>query len=265
MILNWQEPESEPVNSRKKTRKSKPKSKYPKTLLTINGVQIQNVSTFKYLGIKLDKSDYKTGTSEINYRISCANYKFKQMDHIFKNKNIKMKVRIIYYNAYIRTRLTYGCQLWNLPEKLRSKVQSVHTKHLRTMIRGGFSRKGGPSSQQDEIGYRWAYVHSYKKIVDICQTDPVLNYADFQRSKWISHLIRKNNDSTVKQLLFETSQTTRKGRTTSILDQLLKVTRQHDMSDNLVYKTSVEREFVGELKCRDVEFVPRHHGDSEAD
>ena len=124
---------------------------------------------------------------------------------------------------------------------------------------------GGPSSQQDEIGYRWAYVHSYKKIVDICQTDPVLNYADFQRSKWISHLIRKNNDSTVKQLLFETSQTTRKGRTTSILDQLLKVTRQHDMSDNLVYKTSVEREFVGELKCRDVEFVPRHHGDSEAD
>ena len=69
----------------------------------------------------------------------------------------------------------------------------------------------------------------------------------------------------MKQLLFEKSQTTRKGRTTSILDQLLKVTRQHDMSDDLVYKTSVSREFVGELRDRDFEFIPRHHGDSEAD
>lgn len=102
-------------------------------------------------------------------------------------------------------------------------------------------------------------------MLEICQTDPVLNFCDFQRSKWISHLIRKDNCSVVKQLLFEKTQTTRTGRTTSILDQLLKVTRQHDMSDNLVFKSSVERYFVGELKDRDFEFIPKHHGDSEAD
>ena len=132
------------------------------------------------------------------------------------------------------------------------------------MVRGGFDRRGGARSERDEIGYNWAYVHSYKKMLDLCQTDPVLNFSDFQRAKWIAHLVRKNNDSVVKQLLFEKSQTTRKGRTTSILDQLLKVTRQHDMSDDLVYKTSVSREFVGELRDRDFEFIPRHHGDSEA-
>ena len=259
MILNWQEPIKPPQTTsttRKTTKKSKPKSTYPKTLLKIDGVSIDNVSTFKYLGIKLDKSDYKTGKSEINHRISCARYKFKNMDHIFKNKNIKMKVRIIYYNAYIRTRLCYGCQLWNLPEILRGKVRSVHTKHLRTMIRGGFDRRGGDLSLRDEIGYNWAYVNSYKKLLDIGKTDPVLNFSDFQRSKWISHLIRKNNDSTVKQLLFEKSQITRVGRTTSSLDQLLKVTRQYEMSDDMVYKSSVNRDFVGELKDRDFEFVP---------
>ena len=101
MILNWVEPEVQLPTASSTTRKSKskPKSRYPKTLLSINGVPIDNVSTFKYLGIKLDKSDYKTGKAEINYRISCANYKFKQTDHIFKNKNINMKIRIIYYNA----------------------------------------------------------------------------------------------------------------------------------------------------------------------
>ena len=163
MILNWKEPETVTTRSSKKSKKKKPKSKYPKTILKINGVPIDNVSTFKYLGIKLDKSDYKTGKSEINYRISCANYKFKQMDHIFKNKKIKMKVRIIYYNAYVRSRLSYGCQLWNLPETLRGKIQQVHTKHLRAMVRGGFDRRGGARSQRDEIGYSWAYVNSYKK------------------------------------------------------------------------------------------------------
>ena len=268
MILNWQEPITTPTTTsqkRKRTKKSKPKSTYPKTLLKINGVPIDNVSTFKYLGIKLDKSDYKTGKTEINYRISCARYKFKNMDHIFKNKNIKMKVRIIYYNAYIRTRLCYGCQLWNLPETLRAKVQGIHTKHLRFMVRGGFERRGGDLSQRDEIGYNWAFVNSYKKLLDIGRTDAVLDFSDFQRAKWISHLIRKNNDSTVKQLLFEKSQTTRVGRTTSSLDQLLKVTRQYEMCDDMVFKTSVNREFVGELKYRDVEFVPRHHGDFEAE
>ena len=81
------------------------------------------------------------------------------------------------------------------------------------MVRGGFDRRGGARSERDEIGYNWACVHSYKKLLDLCQTDPVLNFSDFQRAKWIAHLVRKNNDSVVKQLLFEKSQTTRKGRT----------------------------------------------------
>ena len=132
------------------------------------------------------------------------------------------------------------------------------------MVRGGFERRGGALSLRDEIGYRWAFVNSYKKLLNISKTDPVLNFSDFQRSKWVAHIIRKDNDSTVKQLMFEKSQTTRTGRTTSMLDQLLKVTRQYEMSDDMVYKTSVSREFVTELKNRDVEFIPWRHGDSEA-
>ena len=174
-----------------------------------------------------------------------------------------MKVRMIYYNAYIRTRLCYGAQLWNLPQKLRSKVRKVHTKHLRTMVRGGFERRGGPRELRDVVGYNWKWVYNYNRLLEICRTDPVLNFCDFQRAKWISHVVRKDNDSAVKQLMFETTQTTRSGRTTSSLDQLLDVTRGYDMSDSLVYKSSVSRSFMLELKSRDVEFVPRHHGDSD--
>ena len=90
------------------------------------------------------------------------------MKHIFNNKNIKMKVRMIYYNSYIRTRLCYGSQLWNLPKDLRSKIRKLHTKHLRTMVRGGFERRGGARELQDEIGYNWKWVKNYKKLCEIC-------------------------------------------------------------------------------------------------
>ena len=218
---------------------------------------------YKTRNNQFDKSDYKTGKTEINYRISCASFKFNKMKHIFQNTSIKMKVRIIYYNAYIRTRLCYGAQLWNLPQNLRNKVKKVHTKHLRSMVRGGFERRGGARELRDEVGYNWKWVYTYQRLLEICRTDPVLDFCDFQRAKWISHVVRKDNDSAVKQLLFEVSQTSRNGRTTSSLDQFLRVTRGYDMSDSLVYKSSVSRNFMMELKTRNVEFVPRHHGDSD--
>ena len=272
MIINWEEPVPEttetpqnPTKSKKSSKTTKKATKYPKTLVTINGIPIDNVSVFKYLGVKIGHMDYRTGQSEISYRISTANHKFREMKHIFSNKNISMKVRIIFYNAFVRTRLTYGCQLWNLPKTLRDKIENTQNMHLRQLVKRGFERKGGPRSNQDNIGYNWAPVISNKKLLGICRTDPVLNFADFQRAKWFSHVIRKDNDAVVKQVLFEETQSTRKGRTTSALDQLLEVTRHHDMSDNEVYKSSVSRDFLTVLDDRDVKFIPKHHGDYEAD
>ena len=59
----------------------------------------------------------------------------------------------------------------------------------------------------------------------------------------MSHVIRKDTDSVVKQVLFEETQTSRKGRTTSALDQLLEITRQHDMLDNQVFKKNIYEDF----------------------
>jgi len=34
---------------------------YPKSIITINGMNIKNTDIFKYLGVKIDHDDYKTG------------------------------------------------------------------------------------------------------------------------------------------------------------------------------------------------------------
>ena len=55
MIINWEEPVPEttetpqnPTKSKKSSKTTKKATKYPKTLVTINGIPIDNVSEFKY-------------------------------------------------------------------------------------------------------------------------------------------------------------------------------------------------------------------------
>ena len=239
---------------------SGPQDEYPKSIITINQINIKNVDLFKYLGVKIDRNDYKTGDNEIKYRINLANVKFRELQHVFTNFTIKLGTRLMFYNAFVRSRLCYCCSCWVVSDKQRGKVEGCQVKHLRSMIRGGWGRRGGPSSIQDEIGYDFAYVFRKRRLYDVSKTEPVLEFVDSQRAKWISHVIRYDNDRMAKQSMFEISQITRKGRTTSILDQFLKETRGYDLSDDDVYKACVNRELFDLLRDRGVVFASRQHG-----
>ena len=95
------------------------------------------------------------------------------------------------------------------------------------------------------------------EYIRIAKTEPVLDFSDAQRAKWVAHVVRCDNDRMIKQTMFETSQRTRTGRTTSILDQFLKQTRTYDISDADVYKACVNRELFSELDDRGVLFASK--------
>ena len=113
---------------------------------------------------------------------------------------------------------------------------------------------------QDEIGYDFSYLFRKCRVYEVSKTEPVLEFVASQRAKWISHVIRYDNDRMAKQSMFEVSQFTRKGRTTSILDQFLKETRSYDLDDNDVFKACVDRELFDLLDDRGVVFASRQHG-----
>ena len=107
---------------------------YPKNLITIQNNAIENVKVFKYLGVKLDSHEYNTGTVEIKYRINSANNKFRELKHMFLNQSIKLHIRLLFYHAHVRSRLCYLCGGWNVSQKLSTKVETCHMKHLRNMV-----------------------------------------------------------------------------------------------------------------------------------
>ena len=233
---------------------------YPKSILTINEVNIKNIEIFKYLGVKISHDDYKTGDIEIKYRINLANVKFREYQHVFTNHTIKMGTRLMFYNAFVRSRLCYCCSCWVVSEKQRSKVEGCQVKHLRSMVKGGWGRKGGARSLQDEVGYDFSYIFKKLKLYAVSKADPVLDFVDAQRAKWIAHVVRYDNDRMVKQSMFEVTQFSRKGRTSSILDQFLKETRKYDLCDDIVYKACVDRELFSLLEDHGIVFAMRRDG-----
>ena len=236
-----------------------PPENYPKSFITINNIKIENVKTFKYLGVKINYQETDTGKTEIKYRISTANFKFRELKHVFENHKIKLSTRIKFYNAYVRSRLTYLCGLWSVSTKLKNEVRKTHVRHLRSMVSGGWKRRGGARSLQDEIGYNFKPVYSNARIYEITKTEPVLEFIDSQRAKWIAHTVRCDNDRIVKRSMFEETQKSRKGRTVSILDQFLKQTRSHDCIDSEVYKASISRELFSLLDDRGLLFASKQN------
>ena len=234
---------------------------YPKNIVSIQGVDIENVSVFKYLGVKFDVQQYSTGETEIKYPIILANAKFRDMKHVFENKNIRLGTRLMFYNAFVRSRLCFLCGTWCITQKLRTKLETCQSQHLRSMITGGWARKGGSRELQDEIGYNFAYLYNSAKIYKLTKSETVLNFVDLQRAKWVSHVVRTDNDRLIKQTMFENTQNSREGRTTSVLDQFLKETRNYDFGDSEVYKACIERDLFSKLRDRGVLFATRLDGD----
>ena len=233
---------------------------YPKSIITIQNTNVENVKIFKYLGVKLDFQQYDTGKTEIKHRINSANNKFRELKHVFTNQSIKLGIRLLFYHSYVRSRLCYLCGCWSISQKLRNKVKTCQMKHLRTIVGGGWKRKGGATELMEEVGYNYAYVYKNNKIYEICRTSSVLDFVDEQNAKWCAHVVRCDNDMMVKQTMFEESQTSRLGTSgvTSILDKFLKMTRAHHMEDTDVYKACIARDLFFELEERGFVLTSQH-------
>lgn len=190
-------------------------SPYPNSIVELNECHLANVSEFKYLGAYLDCNQPNTGEKEINHRIQLANTKFQQMSNLIQNFRINLKTRILFLNSFVRSRLVYACQNWNLTQKQFDRLDVVYRKLLRRMIRGGF-RFVNP----DANDYRYAINNN--QLHNICGTSDVSFFIKSQQHHYVSHIIRMPVTRTVKLLTFNNDHYTKRGRPTkSLLDQAM--------------------------------------------
>ena len=170
---------------------------YPKTIIkTENGKGkgiIKNVLVFRYLGCQIHSLQEKTGDEELNVRVDSATARFYALSNKFFNHKIALKTRVKILNSLVRTRLTYGCSTWCLTVQQQKRMDSEYTCLLRKMVRGGYKRK--PDS--------YSYVYTNEKLHDMCNTTPLHLFIKKQQRSYLAHLIRQEDTTIAKRLLFE--------------------------------------------------------------
>ena len=185
---------------------------YPTSIASLNDIHVDNVSEFRYLGALIDYKSHLTGDSEINFRIDSAVGKFYQHGKKFMNKSISLKTRVLLLNSLIRSRLTYACQTWCLTAKQRDSLDVTYNRMLRIMVRNGFKRK--PNS--------WAYALTNEELYQICGTESVSVFIIRQQTRYVAHIVRKEDDSLTKRLTFNDDRCHQRGITTSLLKNTIK-------------------------------------------
>ena len=205
---------------------------YPKTIITLNGKHLTNTPSFKYLGVWISSDSLHIGQSELHHRINSAQNAFAQNRKLLTNRNIKLETRVLFLNALVRSRLTYGCHVWKPSATEMNRIESTYRYMLRSMIWNGHQRVNPPATHQgtssdeapsdegDEDDVDWRYVITNHQLYNITETENILHYHKVQRTNWVSHIIRRSNNNICKILLFHTIKRTKLGRKTpSLLEQ----------------------------------------------
>ena len=128
----------------------------------------------------------------------------------------------------IRSRLVYACQTWTLTENQLRRIKSSYMGMLRKMVRNGYQRIEG--------SYRFAFTN--KHILRICGTTCVAEFIRSQQQSYLAHIIRMQNTSMAKRILFNDNISRRRGPRTTLLSS---VVAQQGCTKEEFYEMAINR------------------------
>ena len=117
-----------------------------------------------------------------------------------------MKYRMRFFDAHVRSRMTYACQTWSLSKSQRDKLDSAQMKLLRQMVtrgnsyRGQYNKDYESDSAKKEIDY--GRIYSNARIYEITGSCALSDYIGNQQAKFVAPTVRGDNFRETKQLMF---------------------------------------------------------------
>lgn len=111
----------------------------PKPKFKANGVELERVHTFTYLG---DTMQCNGGAeASVRARIQAVWLKWKTVGGLLVQKNIPLKARAKVYQSCIRPVLLYGSETWPMNKTMESTLHRTEMKLLRWMLHVQLSNK----------------------------------------------------------------------------------------------------------------------------
>ena len=208
---------------------------YPESIICINGTAIENTPSFKYLGVWITYNKLSIGNEELEHRINSAHIAFSENRKLLTNMNVGLQTRMMFLNALVRSRLTYGCHCWRPNAQEISKIESTYHYFLRCMVYNGHKRVNPPAHRASDSGSSttstessddedtdWSYIITNKKLLNITCTESLKQFYEKQQHNFVAHIIRRENNNIAKNLMFHNVVRTKRGRKSpSILESVI--------------------------------------------
>ena len=149
--------------------------------ITMNGVQIPRVDAFKYLGVRFTP----TGSTdeEVGRRLQLAAAAFSSMGKIWYNQNIDRRIRVMLYEACVRSVLLYGCHAWTLKSTIIQKIRAFDNTRLRRIM-----------------NVWWHEMRTNRSVQTAAFKERVATHGDIEtivkrrQLRWIGHVLRMPPD-----------------------------------------------------------------------
>ena len=184
---------------------------YPSTISSLRGNDLENVKSYGYLGCEVKYDEPNTGETELNLRSDAAECKFYSLARNFMNMKIRLRTRITMLNSLVRNTLVYSCQTWSTTMAQLNRMNAQYMSFIRKMTKGGYKRKDNS----------WHFVFTNMNLLEMAKTTDLTSYIRRQQRNYVGHVIRKENASIVKRLLFNSDMSRRPGRQTTLLSSVL--------------------------------------------
>ena len=191
--------------------------KEKESLLNVNGVSIENVRQFCYLGHLLTNT--KEPASFLHQRIASAYQKWGELKTMLTDKDIFLTTRMKVLNACVRSRLLYSVQAWQLSNVEIRKLETIWNGFLRKMVKGGFARVNAPPRKKKKKKHKtngqvekhdieddnidWRFKINNERLRSITKSRTIENQVHVHMLKYVAHICRMSNDALQKQVLFD--------------------------------------------------------------
>ena len=147
-----------------------------------NGVQLQNVESFTYLGSTIAASL----DVEIEKRIAKASGTFGRLtSRVWTNRSLTLKTKLTVYRACVLSQLLYAAETWTTSAKQVRKLNAFHVTSLRKIM--GISWKA--MLTHDEILHRAGFLGMNTILAE-------------KRLRWLGHVERMSFDRIPKVVLY---------------------------------------------------------------
>ena len=185
---------------------------YPTSIATLDGQILENVKTFRYLGVEVKHDEPTTGATEMNLRSDAAECKFYSLTKNLLNMKINIKIRAQILNSLVRSRITYSCQTWSVTKNQLGKMTSTYMSFLRKMTKGGYRRKENS----------WSFVLTNEDLIRIAKVTDLSTYIKEQQRNFVRKIADEDNRNFAKRLMFNSNRSIKTGPTTTLLSSVLK-------------------------------------------